>query len=65
MENIQSDDNLSVQLVCEYGHLDVVQYLCEMFGLTVEDIRSDYNWALQLACGNGHFHVIRYLCEHS
>ena len=64
IENVRSGDVL--RWACEKGHLDVVQYLCKTFELTVEDIRSCDNLALQLACENGHLKIIQWLysaCE--
>ena len=64
IETVRLSDNRPLRYACEYGHLDMVQYLCKMFGLTVEDLRSCDNWALRYAYLNRHFHVIQWICEH-
>lgn len=45
----------------EGGHLPVLQYLADRFGLTPEDARFEHNRALGGACMNGHLAVAQWL----
>ena len=46
IEDIRSQDNCVLRLASENGHIEVVKYLCESYGLTIEDIRSRDNEAI-------------------
>jgi hypothetical protein len=48
---------------CENGHLEVVQWLVNTFGLTAEDVGSNNNWALHKSYQNGHFEIVKWLKE--
>jgi hypothetical protein len=50
--------------VCINGHLSVVQWLVQRFGLTAEDARDSNNEALSWACENGHLAVAQWLATH-
>src|SRR6056297_3143255 len=60
-EDVRSDDNYALTCASENGHIEVVKYLCEIYGLTIEDIRSQDNYALRLASCYGHIEVVKYL----
>jgi ankyrin repeat protein len=47
----------------ENGHLAVVKYLKEEFGLTKEDAQAGNNYALRMSAENGHLDVVKYLKE--
>ena len=46
---------------CEQGHLHVIQFLRDSFGLGTDDARAQDNRALIFACEKGHLEVVRYL----
>jgi hypothetical protein len=46
---------------CAGGHLRVVQWMRQTFGLTSEDAQKNDNSALRCACANSHLHVARWL----
>jgi hypothetical protein len=43
------------------GHLEVLKYLKEGFGLGKEDAQSEDNYALKWSAKNGHLEVLKYL----
>lgn len=45
----------------EDGHLAIMRYLCNRYGLTAEHARYEKNLALGLAADNGHLEVVRFL----
>jgi ankyrin repeat protein len=63
LEDVRSDNNYALRWAAQYGHLPVVQYLCEKFQLTIRDVRTCDNWALRGAAVYGHLPVVQYLCE--
>lgn len=46
---------------CSYGHLQVAQWLHNIFSLTPDEARAHNNDALYWACANGHLNVGRWL----
>jgi hypothetical protein len=54
----------SHEFAAENGHLDIVRYLIEESGQSV-DAAADDNYALQFAAANGYLPVVRYLIENS
>jgi hypothetical protein len=52
-----------LQLSAYYGHLHVVKYLCEVYGLGREDVRALNNSAARFAAVNGHVEVVQYLTQ--
>lgn len=41
VEDVRMGYNDALHRACRYGHLEVVKYLCEKFGLTTEDVHLD------------------------
>src|SRR6056297_2162609 len=62
-KDIRSEDNKALIWASDNGHIEVVKYLCETYGLTIEDIRSLDNEALRRASEEGHIEVVKYLYE--
>ena len=58
IEDVRSEDNYALILSCAYGHIEIVKYLCETFGLSVEDVRSCDNEALMESCNCGHLEIV-------
>jgi hypothetical protein len=66
LDDVRSNNNRALRVLrvaAFYGHLPVVQYLCENFQLTIQDVRTWNNGALRLAASRGHLPVVQYLCE--
>jgi hypothetical protein len=62
LDNLKSKKwKCAFRYACKYGHLEIVQWLVETFGLTTEDVKSDNNLAFQWACGYGHLEVAQWL----
>ena len=61
-ESVQTcQPNCVFLYACTEGHLDVVKWLCRVFGLTAAYVRGLDNWALRKACEHGHLEVARWL----
>lgn len=60
-KDVRSSDNYAFIHACEYGHLDVVKWLCTVFQLTIDDVRTFEHRAIRDACANGHIEVARWL----
>jgi hypothetical protein len=61
-EDVRSNNDYAFRWAAHYGHLPLVQYLCEKFQLTIRDVGCVHE-ALRWAAFNGHVSVVQYLCE--
>jgi hypothetical protein len=62
-EDIRSCDNHAFRWAAHFGHLPLVQYICEKFQFTIEYVRTRNNFLLRVAVYRGHLAVVQYLCE--
>ena len=54
---------IALRTAAENGHVKVLKWLHDTFGLTAEDARSKRNYALRLSARNGHVDVLKWLHE--
>jgi ankyrin repeat protein len=63
-EDARALNNYAIHTACFHGHLDVVQWLTNHFGIsgkfTTDDARGRNNYALLRACANGHLDVAQW-----
>ena len=57
--DITAEDNESVQLAAEYGHMEMVRLLIEHGA----DITANDNCAVKWAAENGHTEMVKFLLE--
>ena len=48
-------------MAAENGHVEVLRFLKNEFGLTADDARANDNEALRMAAANGHIDILRFL----
>jgi len=58
-KEIKSNDSYALEIVCERGYLDILQYIIE----TNPKIMFKQNYYVCLASQNGHMHIIKFLIE--
>lgn len=67
MDNMQrvvrANNNFALSTAAAGGHLAVVRWLVEEFGLTAADARDNQDGALVASAEHGHLPVVRYLAE--
>ena len=71
-ENVKVNENMNVKvkdgrtllhIACEKGNFEIVKYLVEEYGATMEAKDRFNNTPLHLACKKGHLDVVKYLVE--
>jgi hypothetical protein len=60
-EDARAKNNYALRKACERGHLAIVRWLVDRFGLTAEDARAKNNYALRKARLNDHLAVVLWL----
>lgn len=53
-----------MMFTCANGHLEIVQFLCQPFPLTVSDARADDNCPFRWSCHYGHMKVAMFLSQY-
>jgi len=61
--HVKNEDNKAFRIACLHGHLEVLKWLVDKFGLTVMDVRCNENWAFRIACLHGHLEVAKWLVD--
>ena len=53
----------ALHVAASYGHLPIVEYLCEIQNFNVETKTENGDTPLYVSCIGGHLDIVRYLCE--
>ena len=61
--NVNAYSEKGFRLACEYGQLNVVQYLLE--NNVYINVHAENEYGFVLACWNGHLNVVQYLLENN
>ena len=59
LENVKKE--CIFRLSCEFGHIEVIQWLCDIAHITPKEAKMNNNQAFILSCENGHLNVSQWL----
>ena len=64
VDNLKLEEiQIALRCAARNGHLEVLKWLHETFGLTDVDARAEENYALRLSARNGHLEVLKWMHE--